>query len=503
MGRATAETRVLEFAEALAVVLRHAAKVRVPEAERASLLEAAGRVLAEDVAADRDQPPFDRATRDGFAVRAGEWTAGARLKVAGQVRAGEAWHAGEIPAGCAVEIMTGAPVPAGVDAVAMLEHADQAGGKVGAAVGRSLAAGENIVKRGSEARAGGIVLAPGTAMGAAEIAVAAACGRAELAVRKRPRVAIGTTGDELVELDQALGEQQIRNSNSYALAALVEAAGGMAVRLNIARDTREDVRARIAEGRKQDLLLLSGGVSVGKYDLVEEVLAEFGAEFFFTGVKMQPGKPAVFGRIPSSESAGQPVSESAGQPVGALIGTGFSPSASAVKSRGALENAEKVVSEIGRDFSPGITSAESKRALAPGTRFSPLSEQDPTFSAPSLAPEELRSGWTYFFGLPGNPVSTQVTFHCFVEPLLRAMCGAGVEGPKFVQATLGEDVRGKAGLTRVLPARLRFDLERPEVRLVGWQGSGDLAANARANCYAVLPDGRDLRAGDVISVLLR
>jgi molybdopterin molybdotransferase len=111
--------------------------------------------------------------------------------------------------------------------------------------------------------------------------------------------------------------------------------------------------------------------------------------------------------------------------------------------------------------------------------------------------------WTYFFGLPGNPVSTQVTFHCFVEPLLRAMCGAGVAGPKFVQATLGEDVRGKAGLTRVLPARLRFDLERPEARLVGWQGSGDLAANARANCYAVLPDGRDLKAGDVISVLLR
>ena len=312
MGRATAETRVLEFAEALAVVLRHAAKVRVPEAERASLLEAAGRVLAEDVAADRDQPPFDRATRDGFAVRAGEWTAGARLKVAGQVRAGEAWHADEIPAGCAVEIMTGAPVPAGADAVAMLEHADQAGGKVGAAVGRSLAAGENIVKRGSEARAGGVVLALGTTMGAAEIAVAAACGRAELAVRKRPSVAIVATGDELVELDQAPGEQQIRNSNSYALAALVDAAGGVAVRLKIARDTREDVRARIEEGRAADLMLLSGGVSVGKYDLVEEVLAEFGAEFLFTGMKMQPGKPAVFGRLPGgSESAGQPVSESA------------------------------------------------------------------------------------------------------------------------------------------------------------------------------------------------
>lgn len=131
MGKATAEAQVLEFAEALAVVLRHAAGVRVPEAQRVNLLDSAGRVLAEDVAADRDQPPFDRATRDGFAVRAGEWTAGARLKLAGQVRAGEAWHAGEIPAGCAVEIMTGAPVPAGADAVAMVEHAEQGGAKCG------------------------------------------------------------------------------------------------------------------------------------------------------------------------------------------------------------------------------------------------------------------------------------------------------------------------------------------------------------------------------------
>ena len=454
MGKATAEAQVLEFAEALAVVLRHAAGVRVPEAERVNLLDSAGRVLAEDVAADRDQPPFDRATRDGFAVRAGEWTAGARLKLAGQVRAGEAWHAGEIPAGCAVEIMTGAPVPAGADAVAMVEHAEQGGSEVWAAAGRSLHAGENVVPRGSEARAGGVVLASGAVMGAAEIAVAAACGLGGLAVRRRPSVAIVATGDELVELDQAPGEQQIRNSNSYALAALVEAAGGVAVRLEIARDTREDVRARIAEGRTADLMLLSGGVSAGKYDLVEDVLAEFGAEFFFTGVKMQPGKPVVFGRLPRvGESTGQAASEAAGQPVGDLKGTGFSPSASASQSRGALAPAEKLASEIGRDFSPGITGAESMRALAPGTRFSPPSAQDVPFSAASLTPEEeTRTGWTYFFGLPGNPVSTQVTFHCFVEPLLRAMCGAGVAGPRFVQATLAEDVRAKAGLTRILPA---------------------------------------------------
>jgi molybdopterin molybdotransferase len=413
------DARVLGFAEALQVVLRHAAEVCVPGAERVALLEAAGRVLAEDVAADRDQPPFDRATRDGFAVRAKEWSAGARLRVAGQVRAGEVWRGGELDGGSAIEIMTGAPVPAGADAVAMVEHVEQGSNEVWAAAGRQLRVGENVVARESEARAGETLLAAATEIGAAEIALAAACGRSELVVRRRPGVAIVATGDELVELDETPETHQIRNSNSYALAAMVRSAGGRAGRLEIARDTREDVRARVAEGRTSELLLLSGGVSAGKYDLVEEVLAEFGTEFFFTGVRMQPGKPVVFGRLPK------------------------------------LENTS------------------------------------------GAGPE------CYFFGLPGNPISTQVTFHCFVEPLLRAMCGALVAGPKFVQATLVEDVPGKAGLTRVLPARLTFDFERPEVRLVGWQGSGDLAANARANCYAVLEDGRDSQTGDVITVLLR
>jgi molybdopterin molybdotransferase len=418
MGESGSDARILSLTEALDAVLRHAAGVRLLGVEQVGLLESAGRVLAEEVAADRDQPPFDRATRDGFAVRAEEWAGGRRLRVVGMVRAGELWGGGAMPGGSAIEIMTGAAVPAGADAVAMVEHGERVGDEAWAAVGRSLRAGENIVPRGSEARSGDVLLAPGAVMGAAEIALAAACGRALLTVRKRPKVAIVATGDELVEVEETPGEQQIRNSNGYALAALVAAAGGEAHRLAIARDTRQDVRARIEEGLGSGLLLLSGGVSAGKYDLVEEVLAEFGAEFIFTGVKMQPGRPVVFGRV-------------------------------AARQQGTPE------------------------------------------------PE------CYFFGLPGNPVSTQVTFHCFVEPMLRAMCGAGGAGPRFVQATLGEDVAGKAGLTRLLPARLRHDLERPEVRLVGWQGSGDLAANARANCYAVLPDGRELRAGDAIAVLLR
>jgi molybdopterin molybdotransferase len=352
-------------------------------------------------------------------VRAAEWTSGGRLKIAGQVRAGESWPGEAMPAGSALEIMTGAAVPAGADAVAMIEHAEQVDAVVWAGAGRTLRPGENIVVRASEARQGDILLPAGTVLGAAEIAVAAACGRVQLAVRTRPVVAIVATGDELVELDQTPAAHRIRNSNTYALAALVEGAGARAARLKIARDTRTEMRERIDEGRKYDLLLLSGGVSAGKYDLVEEVLAEFGAEFFFTGVKMQPGRPVVFGRLPRLENAGG----------------------------------------AGREC--------------------------------------------YFFGLPGNPVSTQVTFHCFVGPLLRAICGAAVAGPNFVQATLAEDVPGKAGLTRFLPATLKSDLVRPEVKLVSWQGSGDLAANARANCYAVLPDGRDLHSGDGITVLLR
>jgi molybdopterin molybdotransferase len=450
---------VLEFAEALEVVLRHAAGVGVPGVETVALPKAAGRVLAEEVKADRDQPPFDRSTRDGFAVRAKEWTAGKRLRVAGQVRAGEAWSGGTLRAGSAVEIMTGAVAPRGADAVAMLEHAEQDGGRVWSAAGRKLRAGENIVERGSQARKGEVLLPAGAAMGAAEIALAAACGRARVTVRKRPLVAVLATGDELVELDETPDERQIYNSNGYALAALVEAAGGRARRLKIARDTRADVRRRIAAGRGADLLILSGGVSAGKYDLVEEVLAEFGAEFFFTGVKMQPGKPVVFGRLP--------------------------------KGGNKQERTTEILSFAQND---GRKGSDEREKGYDGRKWSDEREK---------GYDKREKEWTYFFGLPGNPISTQVTFHCFVEPLLRALCGAEVAGPRFVQATLAENARGKAGLTRLLPAFLRHDMEQPEVRLVEWHGSGDLAANARANCYAVLADGKDVRAGDVIPVLLR
>jgi len=405
---------ILDFDEALSVVQDHAIGLQKLEAETEPLLECLGRVLAEPVTADRDQPPFDRSTRDGFAMRAED--AGATLKVLGQIRAGERWSGQPLKSGEAIEIMTGAPVPEGADAVAMVEHVEAQDESMRLSEGRSLRLGENIVRRGSEARAGDRVLARGTAIAAAEIALGASCGLSGLFVYRKPRVAIVATGDELVELDETPGDQQIRNSNSYGLAALVAEAGGEAVRLPIARDRRDDLEKVILQARSSDLLLLSGGVSMGKYDLVEEVLHTMGAEFFFTGVKMQPGKPVVFGRLPASG-----------------------------------------------DF-----------------------------------PAQ------FFFGLPGNPISTQVTFHCFVAPMLRVMAGAIASPPRFAQATLAEDVAGKPGLTRVLPSHLTHDRVRPEVRIVAWQGSGDLAANARANCYAVLPaDKERFVSGDVITVLLR
>lgn len=408
---------VAGFDEALEIVLREAARVSKQAVETVALESCSGRVLAEDVAADRDQPPFARSARDGFAVRAAEAASGTDLAVAGMVRAGEMWHGGPMAHGAAIEIMTGAPVPEGADAVVMVEHVEYpAAGKVRLMSGRTAREGENIVPRGCEAGAGEVVLRAGAKLYAAEIALAAACGRSTLAVFQRPRVAIVATGDELVELDAVPEPQQIRNSNSYALAALVAEAGGEAVRMPVAADRREAVEEAIRGARGCDLLLLSGGVSMGKYDLVEEVLLTRGAEFFFTGVKMQPGKPVVFGRLPAH----------------------------------------------------GDIPAQ------------------------------------YFFGLPGNPVSTQVTFHCFAGPLLRAMCGGAVRGPRFAQATLGEDVAGKPGLMRVLPAWLTADRAKPEVKLVRWQGSGDLVSNARANCYAVLPPDRErFAAGDVITVLLR
>jgi molybdopterin molybdotransferase len=437
-------SQILPFDQALATVLSHAAALPTRTAvEALPLHQTLGRTLATPVLADRDQPPFDRATRDGYAVRAADLPN--PLRLVGSVRAGESWQGAPLAPGEAIEIMTGAPVPAGADAVLMVEHAALTGDAL--QPDRSLRTGENIVPRAAEARSSQTVLPRGRRLAAAEIAVAASCGCETLDVFEWPKVAIIATGDELVELTEAPANHQIRNSNSYALRALVTAEGGFGGKLPIARDTRADLFERIAQGSVWDLMLLSGGVSMGKYDLVEEVLTEFGAEFFFTGASIQPGKPIVFGRIPKRTQTAHD---------GTTIGISYQ------------------TDEDGRCFFP-----------------TPIE----TF---------WQGEYTYFFGLPGNPISTQVCFHLFVAPFLRALAGRTDLTPQFVEATLAEEIPGGAKVTRFLPAELTSTYLRSEVRLTGWQGSGDLAANARGNCYCVLPIGPErFLAGETVRVLLR
>lgn len=285
---------ILSFEQALATVLEHARGLEPPRnCDTVRLEEATGRVLGEAVPADRDQPPFARSTRDGYALRA-PGTA-EPLRVLGTVRAGEHWTGDAVAANEALEIMTGAPVPDGADAVVMLEHVQVTGNLLRLEHGRSLRAGENVVAQGAEAHMGATVLPVGRLIHAAEIAVAASCGRTEVSVFARPKVAVLATGDELVELGEAMENWQIRNSNSYALAALVRTEGGIPARLAIARDSFAELKERVERSMAADLVLLSGGVSMGRYDLVEQVLAELGAEFLFTGALIQPGKPVVFG----------------------------------------------------------------------------------------------------------------------------------------------------------------------------------------------------------------
>jgi molybdopterin molybdotransferase len=414
------------YGQAAALVAGHAVRLRKqpPAAESVSLSSAAGRVLAQPLCADRDQPPFARSTRDGFACRAAEAAAHIPLNLAGATRAGDA-PAGPLPKGAAWEIMTGAPVPAGANAVMMLEHVHATGNTVRLLPPRKLKKGENVVAQGAQARQGDELLSAGAAIHSAQIALAAACGYASLEVFVRPRVAILATGDELVPVESSPAPGQIRNSNAPMLAAMVAAAGGEPWVLPAVADTAEALDAALAQAATADMLILSGGVSAGKFDLVEPALARAGARFHFTGVRIQPGKPLVFGEL-------------------------------------SVGNARTVKNE---------------------------------------------NGTQCFFGLPGNPVSSAVTFLLFAAPVLAALAGSRESVPRFALARLSKDTdkHSKPGLTRFLPAACTFGAagQLPEVALVPWQGSGDIAALARSNCFLVVPEETStLEAGAIVRILL-
>lgn len=418
-------SQLLSYDEAARLIADHAARLRpAGPVERVDLGHAEGRVLARAIVADRDQPPFVRSMRDGFACRAAEAASHQPLVVAGASRAGDA-PAGPLPPASAWEIMTGAPVPAGADAVMMLEHVEHGGADSSRTVRllapRTLDAGENIVRQGAEAREGQELLGAGSMLNAGSIALAAACGCAQLEVFARPRVAILATGDELVPVETEPGPGQIRNSNSSMLAALVRAAGGEPWILPVAADRAEALDAAITQAADADLLILTGGVSAGKFDLVEPALERAGAIFHFTGVKIQPGKPTVFGEM---------------------------------RLRG----------------------------------------NDPF---------QNKDGTKCFFGLPGNPVSSAVTFLLFAAPVLAALAGRSERGPRFALARLAAEVKIKPGLTRFLPAACDFAFSEPQVALVRGQGSGDVGALARSNCFLVVADTIErVEPGAIVRILL-
>jgi molybdopterin molybdotransferase len=324
------------------------------------------------------------------------------LRIIGEVRAGQAFT-GIVHTGEAVEIMTGAPVPQGADSVLMVEHATRNPDGTVTAI-RKNEPNLNVTARGSEALEGAILLERGTCLDYTSVACLASAGRTSIAVFPQPRVAILPTGDEIVEPHEKPGDSQIRNSNAWSLAAQVARAGGVPVVLPIARDNKDHTRALIERGLECDLLLLSGGVSAGRYDIVEPVLAELGAEFFFDRVLMQPGQPVVFGR-----------------------------------ARG-----------------------------------------------------------RFFFGLPGNPVSTMVTFEVFARAAIQILGGAPDAPLPLVLAKLAVPFRHHPGLTRFLPAVLRGG----ELTPVASRGSGDIAALSRANAFLMAdPAQPEYAASDSIFAL--
>jgi molybdopterin molybdotransferase len=391
--------------EALEIVLREAPALPF---EEVTLEESLSRVLAEDVVSDLELPPFDRAGMDGYALRAADVAgAPAALEVIGEVRAGQ-WPDLTVGPGQAVRIMTGAPIPPGADSVQQVEMT-QPLDEFRVTIRAPVAPGANVAPRGSEVRVGDVVLARGRVIDPAAIAVLASAGKARVLVARRPVVALLVTGDEIVEVSATPGPAQIRNSNGPAVAAQARLAGAAVRLLGVAPDRQDAIAEALRGGIGADVLVVSGGVSAGDYDLVEPALLELGATFLFTKVAVKPGAPLVFGRC----------------------------------------------------------------------------------------------GATLVFGLPGNPVSAQVTFDLFVRPALLRMQGATVVSRPRVAVVLEAAVRNRSGRKSHLPARVRSEGGRLVARPLRSMGSGDLAAHARANALVVIEADRlQVAAGETAEALL-
>jgi molybdopterin molybdotransferase len=300
-------------AQALARILALARRLGPLDAERVALADACGRVLSAPLLAQTPLPPFAASTMDGYACRAADLPRrGGRLPLAGTVAAGHPWR-GRLRPGTCLQIFTGAPLPAGADAVEMQEQVEVRDGQ--ARFARAAQAGRFVRAAGSDLRRGAVALPAGTRLDPGAIGLAAALGLRQVPVRRRPVVAILSTGDEVVPLGRRPGPGQIVESNAQALAAAVREAGGRPRLLGIARDHPSALRRAIARARTADVLLTIGGVSVGERDLVRGALVGAGAEVDFWRVAMRPGKPLLFGRLGRTLLFGLP-----GNPASALVG---------------------------------------------------------------------------------------------------------------------------------------------------------------------------------------
>ena len=364
-----------------------------------------GRVLAEDVRSETDVPPTANSAVDGYAVAAADIPAsGTRaLVVAGELAAGSVF-AGVLERNQALRIMTGAPMPAGADTVYLQEHVERDGDRV--TVG-PMTAGANVRHRGEDVRAGAIVLSAGSVLRPQEVGVAASLGLAQLLVRQKPRVAVLSTGDEVAEPGTDRKPGQIFDSNRFSLRGLVEAAGAEAVDDGIVPDQFDELHLRLLRAAEHaEVVLTSGGVSVGDYDLVKSVLQQAGGIHFWQ-VAMQPGRPLAAGSI----------------------------------------------------------------------------------------------GRAHFFGLPGNPVASMLTFHLFVRPALWKLAGRRELFVQPFHATAVEPLSKKAGRREFKRGILSWAKDRWEVRITGPQGSGILTSMTAANCFIVIEEERgDVEAGETVWV---
>jgi molybdopterin molybdotransferase len=376
--------------------------------EEVPLFDAHQRILAEPIFLDRDQPPFDRAMRDGYAIRANDCReTPITFHCVGEVKAGEKPRLA-VGHGEAVRIMTGAALPPEADAIVMLEDATLLDEKT-VRIGKRSAAGDNVALKASDHLAGDAILSVGKQIDACELAMLASVGCSKVKVFRRAEVSILATGDELREVHQIPDETQIRNSNSYSLWGQVKEAGGLPHLLGIAPDERSALRKSIQAGLVNPLLIVSGGVSMGTYDLVKPILLELGAVIHFESISLRPGKPTVFASLDQH----------------------------------------------------------------------------------------------FIFGLPGNPVSTFVTFELFVKPLIKAFQGAQSGNWAIIMGTLRQSLREKIGRTALLPVRVTPTEEGVMVDPVEWRGSADVFSLAAAHGFVVVPSPVDfLPQGSKVKVLM-